>query len=81
MKIRLRISAFAQQSNNTYYSGIYTEGLRKHVNQYTGHWTKGKERAEEARKKPLFLIKLEDKINKAEVQNKIVTEVRFGYWT
>jgi hypothetical protein len=42
---------------------------------------KSKERAGEAREKSLFLIQLENKINKAEVQNEIVTEVRSGYRT
>jgi len=36
---------------------------------------KGKERAEEAREKSFFLIQLENKINKAEVQNETVIEV------
>jgi hypothetical protein len=42
---------------------------------------KGKERAEEAREKSLFLIQLDNKINRAEVRNEIVTEVRSGYRT
>ena len=40
---------------------------------------KGKERTEEAREKSLFLLQLDNKIHKAEVQNEIVTEVRSGY--
>jgi hypothetical protein len=39
---------------------------------------KSKEMAEEAREKFLFLIQLENKINKAEIQNKIVTAVDLG---
>lgn len=40
---------------------------------------KGKERAEEAREKSLFLIQLENKVNNAEVQNEIVIKVGCGY--